>query len=183
MKTLNSALAAITLTAIVGGLAPIGVATQAAAATKVKPMLSVSGKAYYKKQKAKSSAVGRWEKRAVIDHGMGFGNWEKAKKTGFDCNQKFHQGNGKKLWTCKAKGKPVANVQMCASGKISARWYHSTEAGAKTGVRDGWEKLAAAKHGTKYSFYKNATNKHSTCGADSQFPGKITCTLTATPCK
>lgn len=183
MKTFNAALATITLAATASGLIPIGNATEAFAATKVKPMLSVSGKTYYDKQKAKSSAVGRWEKKAVIEHGIGFGKWEKAKKTGFNCNSKFHQGNGKKLWTCKANGKPVANIQICASSKINAKWYHSTEAGAKAGVLDAWEKLAAAEHGIKYSFYKNAKSKHSTCGSDSQFPGKITCTLSATPCK
>ena len=183
MKTFTSTLAAFTLTAVLGGFGAIGTATEASAATDVKPMLSVSGKTYYKKDTAKSSAVGRWEKKAVIKHGMKYGKWEKAKKTSFDCDSKFHQGNGKKLWTCKANGKPVAKVQMCVSGKIKAKWYHANEAGAKAGVRDAWEKGAAAKHGVKYSFYKNATNKHSTCGSDSQFPGKITCTLSGTPCK
>ncbi len=183
MKMFTSTLTVFTLTTILSGFAPIGFATQAIAETKVKPMLSVSGKSYYKKQKAQSSAVGRWEKKAVIEHGFGFGKWGKAKKTSFDCNSKFHQGNGKKLWTCTARGKPVANVQTCASGTISATWYHPTKAGAQSGVRDAWEKLAAGEHGIKYSFYKNAKNKHSICGNDSQFPGKITCTLSATPCK
>lgn len=183
MKTFTNTLAAIALSTVIGGIGTVGSATEAAAANQVKPMLSVSGKTYYQKQKAQSSAVGRWEKKVVMQHGFDFGKWEKAKKTSFDCDSKFHQGNGKKLWTCKANGKPVAQVQMCASGKVKAKWYHSTEAGAKSGVRDAWEKLAAGKHGIKYSFYKNAENKHSTCGADSQFPGKITCTLSATPCK
>lgn len=183
MKTFTSTLAALTLTAVLGGFGAIGTSTEAAAATEVKPMLSVSGKTYYKKGTAKSSAVGRWEKKAVIKHGLKFGNWEDAKKTSFDCDSKFHQGNGKKQWTCKANGKPVAKVQMCASGKINAFWYHPTEAVAKASVRDTWEKLAAEKYGVKYSFYKNAKNKHSTCGTNSKYPGNITCTLKATPCK
>jgi hypothetical protein len=182
MKTFTNTLAGIALTAAVSSIVPMAVTTQANAATDVKPMLSVSGKSYYQKQKAKSSAVGRWEKTAIIQHGSGYGKWGKAKKTSFDCNSKFHQGNGNKVWTCKARGRPVANVQICVSGKVNAKWFHPNEAGAKAGVRKGWEKLAAGKYGIKYSFYKNAKNKHSTCGVDSKHPGKITCTLSATPC-
>ncbi|MBW8635878.1 hypothetical protein K1W69_01680 [Hoeflea sp. WL0058] len=183
MITFTNALTAIAIATVIGGVGSLGVTTQAVAATDIKPTLSVSGKSYYQKEHAKNSAVGRWEKKAVIQHGMNYGKWGQAKQTSFDCNSKFHQGNGKKLWTCKASGKPVANVKMCASGKIRARWYHPNKAGAQKGVKDAWEKLAAAEHGMKYSFYKNATNKHFTCGADSQFPGKITCNLSATPCK
>ncbi|MFK7901291.1 MAG: hypothetical protein AB8B49_00450 [Nitratireductor sp.] len=183
MKKFTIALSALTLTAALTGFAPLSGADQAQAATKVKPMLSVAGKTYYNKQTAKSSAVGRWEKKAVIMHGFEFSKWEKAKKTGYNCSSKFHQGNGKKLWTCKANGKPVANVQMCTSGKVRAKWYHPNEVGARAGVRDAWEKLAAAEFGIKYSFYKNAKNKHATCGKDSNHPGKITCTLSATACK
>lgn len=183
MKTFTNTLTAITFATVIGGISALGSVTQASAANDTKPMLSVSGKSYYQKQQAQKSAIGRWEKKAVIDHGFDYGKWGEAKKTSFDCDSKFHQGNGKKLWTCKANGKPVANIKICVSGKIQAKWYHSNEIGAQKGVEDAWEKLAAAEYGIKYSFYKNAKNKHSTCGDDSQFPGKITCSLSAAPCK
>lgn len=183
MKSSLNKISALAMVSIVGGLLSVAKSTEATAATDVKPKLNVAGKSYYKKQTAKNSAVGRWEKKAVIKHGFKYGKWEKARKTSFDCDSKFHQGNGKKLWTCNAIGKPVAEVTMCTSGKIKAVWHHPNESGAKAGVRDAWEKLAAGHHGVKYSFYKNAKGKHSTCGADSRWPGHITCTLKATPCK
>lgn len=183
MKTITKTVTTLSLAAIIGGFAALSGSTQAIAANDVKPMLTVEGKTYYKKQTATESAIGRWEKRAVIKHGIKYGKWNDARKTSMDCDSKFHQGNGKKLWTCAANGKPVAKIKMCVSAKLKATWYHSTEAGAKAGVRDAWEKGAAQRHGMKYSFYKNATDKRATCGEDSKYPGKVVCTLAGTPCK
>lgn len=182
MKALTSTLAALTFAAVLGGFGVIGGATEAAAGTD-KPMLKVEGKSYYSKQKAKSSAIGRWEKKVGTKHGLVFDNWEDASKKSFDCKRKTHQGNARKLWTCIAKARPGSKIAFCASGKVKAKWVHPNEAGAKAGARNDWEKRAAAKHGMKYSFYKNAVHKNSTCGSDSQYPGKIVCTLSAYACE
>lgn len=182
MKALTSTLAALTLAAIFGGFGAIGGATEAVAGTN-KPMLKVEGKSYYSKQKAKRSAIGRWEIKAAAKHSSLFKKWEDASKKNFDCKRKTHQGNARKLWTCIAKAKPGSKVKFCKSGKVNAKWIHPNEAGAKAGARNDWEKRAAAKHGMKYSFYKNAISKQSTCGTDSKYPGKIVCTLAANACK
>lgn len=182
MKTFTSTLVAFTFAAIFGGFGVVGGATEAVAGTQ-KPMLKVEGKSYYSKQQAKSSAIGRWEQKAATKHGVVFKKWEDASKKRFDCKRKTHQGNAKKLWTCMAKAKPGSKIVFCRSGAVKAKWVHLNKAGAKAGVRDAWEKRAAAKHGIKYSFYKNAIHKKSTCGSDSKHPGKIVCTLSANACE
>ncbi|MEP0521468.1 MAG: hypothetical protein ABJO09_06265 [Hyphomicrobiales bacterium] len=181
MRTIKSMLAVFALATALGGLGAIGSATEASAGT-TKPMLKAEGKAYYQKKKAKKSAIYNWEMKAKAKYSAIFGSWERAHKTNFDCKRETHQGNDRKLWTCQAKGKPSAPIAFCKSGKITAKWAHQSKTGAKAGARDAWEKRAAAKHGMKYSFYKNAVKKHSTCGSDSRFPGKITCTLSGTAC-
>lgn len=182
MKALTSTLAALTFAAVFSGFGVIGGVTEAVATTS-KPMLKVEGKSYYSKQKAKSSAIGRWEQKAHTKHTAVFKRWEDAHKKSFDCKRKTHQGNARKLWTCIAKARPGSKIAFCRFGTLKTKWIHPNEAGAKAGARNAWEKRAAAQHGMKYSFYKNAIHKKSTCGSDSQHPGKIVCTLAATACE
>jgi len=73
-------------------------------AKSCKPKLSQKGMFYFKRAKAKSSARGRWEKKAAIKYGIGYSFWKNAKSKGQACS--FTMKNGKKLWNCKAYAKP-----------------------------------------------------------------------------
>ncbi len=69
-----------------------------------KPKLAKAGMFYFDKAKAKSSAVGRWQKQAAINYGMGYSFWNSAKNKNYSCS--FTMKNGKKLWNCKAIARP-----------------------------------------------------------------------------
>ncbi|MEO9876749.1 MAG: hypothetical protein ABJM26_21980 [Anderseniella sp.] len=182
MKKFTSTIVAFSIAAAFGGVMMTADSGDAFAAKKTKPMIGAYGKSYYKKAKARSSAVGRWEKRVAIKHGLKFSHWSRAKAKGTSCQSKFHQGNGKKLWTCTASAKPFANIKSCVSGRIVAKWKHPNPAKAKATARNTWEKLTAQNYGIKYSFYKNAKGKSRNCKLVSN--GTMTlCTFKATPCK
>ncbi|CAN0495044.1 unnamed protein product, partial [Scytosiphon promiscuus] len=53
--------------------------------TQCKNPIGSYGMYYYKKQKAKTSAEGRWEKKTAIKHGIGLSFWNNAKKRSNIC--------------------------------------------------------------------------------------------------
>lgn len=163
------------------GAAAIAFMTSQASAAKVaKPMLKTDGMNYYAKPTAKSSAIGRWERKASASYGAQFGGWGRAKKKSVDCRSKYHQGNGKKLWTCTAKGKPVAIVLSCKSGSVKATGVKPKQKGAVKWAHRFWARGAAERYGVAYSFVKNAKNKSMKC---SKVPNGIKCVFKAVPCK
>lgn len=180
MKKLTKIFAALSVIAGLGSVFVSMGASGALAANDVKPLHSAKGKNYYQKSKAKSSAIGRWEKSAAIKHGFDYGGWNKAKSKSVNCNRKFHRGNGKKLWTCTAKAKPVADVVSCKKGFIAAKAIHHTQKDAVKFAHKFWERSAAVKHGIKYSFYKNAKNRSMKCQPEG---GKVQCVFKAIPCR
>ena len=130
----------------------------ALAATQCKPKLEKHGMWYYDKTKAKSSAKGRWEKQASINHGIKFSFWNNAKSKSYKCKK---HDNG--TWRCKAIAKPCANITTCKPLlKKHGMWYYKKEK-AKSSAIGRWEKQASIAHGIKFSFWKNAKSKSFNC--------------------
>lgn len=157
--------------------------SDAQAGVKSKPSLSVQGMNYYDKAQAKSSAIGRWEKKAAIKYGLEFSQWGKAKSKGTTCKKKFHRNNGRILWTCTASGRPTAKIVTC-KGSVSATGTHkSNRSKARSTARENWEKKAAIAHGIKFSFWKNASQKKGFCiKKASGGTHQIRCTYIAKAC-
>ena len=149
--------------------------TTAMAATQCKPKLEKHGMWYYKKDKAKSSAVGRWEKQASINHSIKFSFWNNAKGKSFSC--KKYPNN---TWRCKAKAKPCANITTCKPLlKKHGMWYYNKNK-AKSSAKGRWEKQASIEHGIKFSFWNNAKNKSYKCKKHDN--GTWRCEARAKPC-
>ncbi len=69
--------------------------------TVCKPKVKKHGMYYYNKQKAKSSAKGRWEKQAAIQYGVKYSFWNNAKVKNYKCKK---QPNN--TWRCLAIARP-----------------------------------------------------------------------------
>ena len=180
MKNLKKAVVAIGVVAGLGAAMIAATPQHASAANDVKPKLSAKGKSYYKKPQATSSAVGRWERNASAKYGWKYGGWNKAKQKSVHCNDKYHQGNGKKLWTCIAKGKPVAKVQTCKGGRVTAVGIKPKQKDAIKWAHKFWARIAADKYGVAYSFHKNAKSRSMHC---SNKGSMRKCVFKAIPCK
>lgn len=170
----------LALAILAGGLsASIG----AEAAPQTQPILTVSGKTYYDKQQARSSAVGRWEKQAAIKYGLKFSNWGQAKHKGFSCNERAHKTNGRTVWTCKALGQPFSDVKTCKNRSVVAKNTRANKANAQSATIKTWEKLAAVNFGVKYSFWKNASDKSVKCSKQGSGGKQVfECRYQAKPC-
>lgn len=147
----------------------------ALAATQCKPKLEKHGMWYYDKTKAKSSAKGRWEKQAGINHGIKFSFWNNAKNKSYKCKK---HDNG--TWRCKAIAKPCANITTCKPLlKKHGMWYYK-KAKAQSSAKGRWEKQVSITHGIKFSFWNNAKNKSYKCKKHDN--GTWRCEARAKPC-
>ncbi|MCK5745446.1 hypothetical protein [Oricola sp.] len=171
----------LALAVLAGGIAASTVGAEAA--PKTQPALTVSGKSYYDKQQARSSAVGRWEKQAAIKYGLDFSDWGQAKHKGFLCNEDVHKKNGRTLWTCKALGQPFANIKTCKNQSVVAKNTRANKNKAQSETIKTWEKLAAINFGVKYSFWKNASDKSIKCSKQGSGSKQVfVCRYQAKPC-
>ena len=157
------------------------VAQPALAATQCKAPLSKKGMFYFNKNKAISSAQGRWEKKAAIQHGIGFSFWNNAKGKGRSCTSTMK--NGKKLWNCKLTAKPCKTVKLCKPKLSKAGMFYFNKAKAKSSAVGRWEKKAAIKHGISYSFWNAAKAKNFNCTFKMKNGKKLwNCKAIAKPC-
>ena len=154
----------------------------AMAAKQCKSQLNKKGMYYYNKDKAKSSAKGRWEKQAAIKYGIGYSFWNNAGGKGYSCSATMK--NGKKLWNCTAKAKPCKTLAKICKPKLSkAGMFYFKKATAVSSARGRWEKQAAIKYGVNYSFWKSAKAKNYTCSFKMKNGKKLwNCTAKAIPC-
>lgn len=128
------------------------------AATQCKKPVGKYGMYYFNKQKAKDSAVGRWEKQVAINHGIGFSFWNNAKKRSNICKK---QANN--TYRCFAIGTPCQTKKICKPLlKKHGMWYFNKNK-AKSSAKGRWEKQAAIKYGVKFSFWNNAKSKSYSC--------------------
>lgn len=150
-------------------------AASAQAVTQCKNPIGSYGMYYFNKAKAKSSAVGRWEKKVAIKHGIGLSFWNNAKKRSNVCKK---QANN--TWRCFAIGTPCQTKKVCKGLlKKHGMWYFN-KAKAKSSARGRWEKQAAIKHGVSYSFWNNAKSKSYNCKKHSNNTWR--CEARAKPC-
>lgn len=149
--------------------------TSANAKTICKPAVPEYGMFYVKKSKAKTSAIGRWEKKVAIKHGIGSSFWKNAKKRSNICKQ---QPNG--TFRCLAIGTPCKTVKVCKPLLVKKGMYYHNKAKAKASARGRWEKQAAIQHGIGSSFWKNAKQKKMAC--KQQPNNSWRCTAIAKPC-
>ncbi len=158
-------------------------AQPAMAAKQCKPQLKKAGMFYFNKDKAKSSAAGRWEKQAAIKHGIGFSFWSNAKGKGYSCTSTMK--NGKKLYNCIAKAKPCKTVAKVCKSKLSKKgMFYFKKAKAKSSAVGRWEKQSAIKNGIGYSFWSNAKSKSFACSFSMKNGKKLwNCAAKAKPCK
>jgi hypothetical protein len=180
MKSFNKTMVAAGAIAGLGAVMIAATPQKASAANDVKPSLSANGMDYYAKPTAKTSAIGRWERKASAKHGAEYGGWGKAKQKSVNCNSRYHQGNGKKLWTCTARGKPVAKVQTCKKGFVTAIGVKPEQKDAVKWAHRFWARGAADMYGVAYSFHKNAKNRSMHC---SNKGSMRKCVFKAIPCK
>jgi len=154
----NSIIPRLLKLAIVSTLAFSFAPGTSSAATQCKNALGEYGMYYYKEQKAKSSAVGRWEKKAAIKHGIGLSFWKNAKTKSNVCKK---QANN--TYRCFAIGTPCQTKKLCKPTlKKHGMWYTKKEK-AKSSAIGRWEKQAAIHHSVKYSFWNNAKTKSFSC--------------------
>lgn len=133
-------------------------AVKASAITQCKNPVGSYGMYYFNEQKAKDSAVGRWEKKVAIEHGIGFSFWNQAKKQSNVCKK---QSNG--TYRCFAIGTPCQTKNVCKPMlKKHGMWYFNKEK-AKTSAIGRWEKQAAIEYGVSFSFWNNAKTKSFGC--------------------
>ena len=139
-----------------------------------KPTLSY-GMYYYKKSKAKTSAIGRWEKKTAIQYGVGLSFWNNAKKRSNVCQK---QANN--TWRCLAIGTPCQTKKTCKPKLKKHGMYYFNKQKAKTSAKGRWEKQAAIQYGIKYSFWNNAKLNHFKC--KKQPNNTWRCLAVAKPC-
>ena len=131
---------------------------KASALTQCKKPIGSYGMYYFNKQKAKTSAIGRWEKKTAIAHGIGLSFWSNAKKRSNVCKK---QPNN--TWRCFAIGTPCQTKTICKPQlKKHGMWYFK-KAKAKTSAIGRWEKQAAINYGVNFSFWNNAKAKSFKC--------------------
>ena len=157
-------------------LMALGLSTSAShAVTQCKNPVGEYGMYYFKKSKAKTSAIGRWEKKTAIKHGINFSFWNNAKKRSNVCKK---QPNN--TWRCFAIGTPCYTKKVCKSKlKKHGMWYFNKQK-AKDSAKGRWEKQAAIEHGVSYSFWSNAKGKGFKCKKHDN--GTWRCLARAKPC-
>ncbi|GJM03415.1 MAG: hypothetical protein DHS20C08_19160 [Rhodomicrobium sp.] len=133
------------------------------------------GMYYYKKAKAKSSAIGRWEKKVAIKHGIGLSFWNNAKVRSNICKK---QANN--TYRCFAIGTPCQIKTSCKPVLKKHGMYYFNKQKAKDSAKGRWEKQAAINHGVKYSFWNSAKKKHYKC--KKQDNNTWRCLAIARPC-
>lgn len=145
------------------------------AATQCKKAIGSYGMYYYKKSKAKTSAVGRWEKKTAIQHGIGLSFWNNAKKRSNVCQK---QANN--TWRCFAIGTPCQTKTVCKPKLKKHGMYYYNKQKAQSSAKGRWEKQAAIQYGVKYSFWNSAKARKFKC--KKQPNNTWRCAAIAKPC-
>lgn len=146
------------------------------ALTQCKNPVGSYGMYYYKKATAKSSAVGRWEKKTAIQHGIGLSFWNNAKKRSNICKK---QANN--TYRCFAIGTPCQTKTVCKPKLKKHGMYYFNKQQAKSSAKGRWEKQAAINYGVNYSFWNKAKAKNFKCKKQ---PNKTwRCKAIAKPCR
>lgn len=133
------------------------------------------GMYYFKQAKAKSSAVGRWEKKVAIKHGIGLSFWKNAKIRSNVCKK---QANN--TYRCFAIGTPCQTKTSCKPAVKKHGMYYFNKQKAKSSAKGRWEKQAAIQHGVNYSFWNSAKKKNFNC--KKQANNTWRCLAIARPC-
>jgi len=158
------------------------VAGPALAAKQCKSQLNQKGMFYFNKNKAKSSADGRWEKQAAIKYGVGYSFLNNAKGKSHGCT--FTMKNGKKLYNCTTRAKPCKTLaKVCKPKLTKAGMFYFNKDTAKSSAIGRWEKKAAIQHGMNFSFWKGAKGKGFSCSHSMKNGKKLyNCKAIAKPC-
>lgn len=162
------------LTALIFILTSLG-AGSTIAATQCNQPIGEYGMYYFNQNKAKSSAIGRWEKKVAIKHGIGASFWNNAKTRSNVCQK---QANN--TYRCFAIGTPCQTTTTCKPKLSQKGMFYYKKQQAKDSAKGRWEKQAAIQHGVNFSFWNSAKQKSFNC--KKQPNNTWQCTAIAKPC-